>query len=122
VTSKTPLSDAALETFPEFMAEVRARLESGKEAYGDGSFEKPMAELVEEMIQEADDICGWGFVLHVRLKRLQERILELSSVRRPTTDAPRVGTVAPESGTRRGLSTDHGQGGNVDTQAPAAAP
>jgi hypothetical protein len=60
-----------LATFPEFIAAVRARLEAGAEAYGDQSFERPTAELVRELQQEALDLAGWGFILFERLRRLE---------------------------------------------------
>jgi hypothetical protein len=60
-----------LDAFPAFIEVVRARLEAGAEAYGDRSFERPTAELVRELQQEALDLAGWGFVLFERLRRLQ---------------------------------------------------
>lgn len=134
MTSKTPLSDAALRRYDEFTAQVRARLENGKTAYGDGSFMRPLAEVVEELIQETADICGWGFVLHSRLTALKADILEATTPHAIPANAPTVGAAAPESGAReahtatviptaterdrRGLSTGHGHGSSVDTPYP----
>jgi hypothetical protein len=60
-----------LDTFPAFVEAVRARLEAGRAAYGDRSFDRPTAELVGELQQEALDLAGWGFVLFERLRRLE---------------------------------------------------
>jgi hypothetical protein len=60
-----------LDTFPAFVEAVRARLEAGRAAYGDRSFDRPTAELLGELQQEALDLAGWGFVLFERLRRLE---------------------------------------------------
>jgi hypothetical protein len=60
-----------LDTFPAFVEAVRTRLEAGREAYGDRSFDRPTAELLGELQQEALDLAGWGFVLFERLRRLE---------------------------------------------------
>lgn len=70
---ETPLSDAALEDFPEFVANVRSRLERGKKDYGDVSFERPLQEVVDEIRQEALDLCGWSFILWARLNKIETR-------------------------------------------------
>jgi hypothetical protein len=69
----TDLSTQALEAWPAFMAELRARLEQGKATYGDRSFMRPPVELLGELEQEALDITGWGFVLWYRLRLLRQR-------------------------------------------------
>jgi hypothetical protein len=61
-----------LDTFPEFVEAVRTRLEAGRAAYGDRSFDRPTAELIGELQQEALDLAGWGFVLFERLRRLEK--------------------------------------------------
>jgi hypothetical protein len=60
-----------LDAFPAFIEAVRARLEAGRAAYGDRSFDRPTAELLGELQQEALDLAGWGFVLFERLRRLE---------------------------------------------------
>lgn len=67
---ETPLSDAAISSFPEFAAAVRSRLDRGRKDYGDVSFTRPIPELLEELAQECLDIAGWGFVLWTRAQRL----------------------------------------------------
>ena len=63
--------DGALD---RFVSRLRARLEAGAATYGDASFERPAAELVDEVQQEAEDVCGWSLILWVRLERLRERM------------------------------------------------
>jgi hypothetical protein len=60
-----------LAVWPAFAEAVRARLEAGRAAYGDKSFERPPAELVGELQQEALDLAGWGFVLWCRLEAMR---------------------------------------------------
>lgn len=67
---ETPTSDP-LDGFAAFAREVRARLDAGRAAYGDDSFSRDPAELVNELQQEALDLAGWGFVLWCRLERMR---------------------------------------------------
>ncbi len=60
-----------------FFARIRARLHKGKEEYGDASFDRPVAELLDEIEQEILDIPGWTFVLWERLERLRKQVKEL---------------------------------------------
>lgn len=60
-----------LDTFHAFIAAVAARLEAGREAYGDKSFSKDAAELIGELEQESLDLAGWGYVLFVRLEAMR---------------------------------------------------
>jgi hypothetical protein len=57
-----------------FMARLRRRLEAGSEAYGNASFTRPAPELVDEIQQELEDVCGWGLLLWIRLERLRDRV------------------------------------------------
>jgi hypothetical protein len=72
--SSTPKSDAALEQWGSFTDEIRQRLESGKRAYGDSSFERPEERLVTEIQQELLDVTGWSFILWHRLEALRSRV------------------------------------------------
>lgn len=63
--------DAALD---RFVTRLRARLVAGAATYGDASFKRPAAELVEEVMQELEDVCGWSLVLWVRLDRLSSAV------------------------------------------------
>lgn len=66
--------DAALD---RFTARLRARLAAGAATYGDHSFTRPAAELVDEIQQELEDVCGWGLLLWMRLDRLRARVERL---------------------------------------------
>lgn len=57
-----------------FVTRLRARLESGAREYGDASFERPATELVDEVMEEIEDICGWSLLLWARLDRLREHV------------------------------------------------
>lgn len=59
--------DAALD---RFVVRLRARLAAGAREYGNSSFNRPGAELVDEMMQELEDVCGWALLLWVRLDRV----------------------------------------------------
>lgn len=65
----TPISDDALLRFPDFIQAVRARLETGRNVYGDKSFLQPPQETLEELANEALDLAGWGFVLWARIRQ-----------------------------------------------------
>ena len=70
-----------------FLADLRLRLYRGRATYGDRSFRRPLAELVQELRQEADDLIGWTFPLRVRLAELERIASEIdrrtASKRRP---------------------------------------
>ena len=66
-----PQLDAALD---RFVARLRARLAAGAATYGDRSFTRPAAELVDELQQKLEDVCGWGLLLWIRLDRLRGRV------------------------------------------------
>lgn len=72
--SETPRSDEALQRWPEYTAEVFARLEMGKRTYGDDSFERPLERLLVEIQQELMDVCGWSFIMWSRIEAMKERI------------------------------------------------
>lgn len=74
-----------LARWPEFAASVRARLEAGRAAYGDRSFEANPDALLGELQQEALDLAGWGYVLFERIERAREAL-------RVATDAESKGT------------------------------
>ena len=66
-----------LDSFEAFAAAVRARLDAGRAAYGDRSFDAPPSALAAELEAEALDIAGWGFILWARLRRLREAAARL---------------------------------------------
>lgn len=62
-----------------FVARLRARLDAGAATYGDISFTRPPAELVDEIQQELEDVCGWSLLLWIRLERLKAGVAELGA-------------------------------------------
>ena len=74
MSTPTTSLDGELE---QFIACLRRRLEAGSRTYGNRSFERPIAELIDEVMDEAVDICGWSFLGWVRLARLRDRVVEL---------------------------------------------
>ena len=57
-----------------FVARLRARLVAGAATYGNASFQRPAAELVDEVQQELEDVCSWSLILWIRLERLRGRV------------------------------------------------
>ena len=81
---ETPLSDVAIETqFPRFVESLRARLEVGRQEYGDRSLMRAPEELLGELAEEAMDLAGWGFMLWTRIQNVLGRVAEA----RPTEKA-----------------------------------
>jgi hypothetical protein len=64
-------------TRSEFFRAIDARLDAGQRAYGNKSFSRDPAELLEEIKLELLDICGWSYVALVRIGEM-ERALEAS--------------------------------------------
>ena len=52
-----------------FFELVAARLEAGRQEYGDRSFERKGEELIDEIIEELADVCGWSYILFDRLQK-----------------------------------------------------
>jgi len=57
-----------------FVERLRARLAVGARIYGNTSFDRPEADLIDEVQGELEDVAGWGLILWVRMQRLRERI------------------------------------------------
>ena len=57
-----------------FVARLRARLITGAATYGDTSLTRPAPELVDEIQQELEDVCGWSLLLWIRLERLKQNV------------------------------------------------
>lgn len=57
-----------------FFARVQARLEQGERDYGNKSFTRPAGELLDEIQQELEDVCGWSTILWSRLQRLRDEL------------------------------------------------
>lgn len=57
-----------------FQAELTRRMEAGAREYGDASFHKTAPRTLTEIQEELLDVCGWGFILYVRLERLRAEL------------------------------------------------
>lgn len=65
--------------WPEFVANVEARLRRGVRDYGDKSFSAPPTTLINEIKQELLDVCGWGFILWDRLDRAEHALVAVET-------------------------------------------
>jgi len=54
-----------------FLSMVRARLEAGRDEYGDRSFSRAPTELIGEIEEELLDVVGWSAVLFAKVQRLR---------------------------------------------------
>ena len=54
-----------------FVGRLRVSLEAGAKTYGNASFTRRAAGLVDEVQQELGDIAGWGLILWLRLERMR---------------------------------------------------
>ena len=61
--------------FNSFVARLRARMITGAATYGDASFARPAPELVDEIQQELEDVCGWSLLLWIRLEQLKPSVV-----------------------------------------------
>jgi hypothetical protein len=66
----------AFSPFADFVSAVAARLEKGREAYGNRSFSRSPGELVDEIEEELLDVCAWSFILFSRLHELEQHLAE----------------------------------------------
>lgn len=57
-----------------FVDRLRARLITGAATYDNASFTRPAPELVDEVQQELEDVCGWSLLLWIRLERLNQSV------------------------------------------------
>lgn len=73
----TPISDASLPRLSEFTAALHGRVSRGRDTYGDSSFHRPFADVLEEIEEELLDVAGWGFVLWCRVRALRERLADV---------------------------------------------
>jgi len=60
------------EHWASFKRVMEKRFKTGHEEYGDvpGTFSRDGEELICEIIEECEDVIGWGFALRVRLLRM----------------------------------------------------
>lgn len=62
------------DTFDAFLAQVRSRLERGREVFADRSLERTGPELLSEVQEELADVAGWSALLWSRLERLRAEL------------------------------------------------
>jgi len=80
-SAATPHGNGAFDpALDRFTTRLRARLDAGAREYGDASFQRPAAELIDEIQQELEDVAGWGFLLWVRLDRLRDHVARVARV------------------------------------------
>ena len=65
------VNPALAAAFSLFTDRIRRRLEVGAREYGDASLSRPVPELLDEMQQELEDVCGWCTILWMRLNNLR---------------------------------------------------
>lgn len=73
--------------FEKFVSDVRARLDAGRETYADRSFGRDPRDLIHELQEELVDVCGWGYILSMRLNAVQAALNELSERRRESDES-----------------------------------
>lgn len=61
------------EDWADFEEALKAKLQRGFSEYGDGSFDRPTQEILQELQEEALDLAGWGMILWSKIKRARER-------------------------------------------------
>ncbi len=64
-----------------FAAAVEKRLRAGQRAYGDASLSAHPRALLDEVAEELEDVCGWSFMLWLRLRALRKRLPRTRSKR-----------------------------------------
>jgi hypothetical protein len=62
---------------PEFIDLMKTRLAAGHIEYGDGSFDRPLLDLLAEIEEEILDQVNWSFIQWVRLKAERKQIVRL---------------------------------------------
>jgi hypothetical protein len=63
--------------WPEFSERLKAKLAKGYEEHSDWSFGIMPEVLLEEIVEEVLDICGWSLVLYSRLRAIEPVIDDL---------------------------------------------
>lgn len=63
------------EHWGSFKKVMEARFKTGHEEYGDnpGTFSRDSEELICELLEELEDVVGWGFALRVRLLHMLDK-------------------------------------------------
>lgn len=94
-----------LDTFDTFASAVRRRLEQGRREYGDSALSRPLPELRGELAEELEDVCGWAFLLWLRVRRIDAATAE----RGPLSPAERHRRDSDEPPLGRLVGADRGR-------------
>lgn len=70
----TPNHSGWRHEFSAFLQQLELKVERGAIEYGDKSFDLPANRTISELQAELLDICGWGFILWVRMERLRQAL------------------------------------------------
>ena len=62
--------------FDKFVAELKRRMSAGHAEYGDASFEREAEDLIGEITEELMDVCGWSYILYLRLEAMKRALEE----------------------------------------------
>ncbi|MFH2001840.1 MAG: hypothetical protein ABIK28_19310, partial [Planctomycetota bacterium] len=62
------------DNWKEFTTAITARLEAGRREYGNSSFTRPLPELADEVMEELLDVCGWSYLIWLRVGGIKRRI------------------------------------------------
>lgn len=71
--------------FDDFIKALEPRLAQGADTYGDSSFKKGITQLIDEIEQELLDVCGWGWILWVKLHTLRDLAKTVDATLQPPT-------------------------------------
>ncbi len=66
-------------SFLKFADKVLHRLRAGQQEYGSKSFSMEPDVLLTEIEEELLDVCGWAYILHVRMNKLREAMAVLDA-------------------------------------------
>ena len=60
-----------------FLGEVVSRMKVGSEEYGEGSYERPLGELLSEIQEELVDVAGWSSIMWARCEKIREQLKKM---------------------------------------------
>jgi hypothetical protein len=63
----------------EFFDAVGRRLQAGAITYAGAAETRPLPELLDEITEELEDVCGWSVHLWRRVKRVRVSLLEIET-------------------------------------------
>lgn len=69
--------------FAQFVLVLHDKLERGEQTYGNASFDRPLPRTLDELLEELVDICGWAWVMFVRIEALKESLTTMQVDPRP---------------------------------------